>query len=407
MGAPAHTGTPSLIIILLTAENAEIRRKAAETLAVIPPYSNEAIHALITALDDDSKVVRITAVKALGKMGRAAQKAVPSLKSVFSKSGYDRDEREELQKAAIVALGKIGEPTEEIAPFLIEKFLNPKESIRWKAAMALKAVGADVVPYLIDAMHSTDQKVRFYAAMALGEIGSDAKEAVDTLTEAMTDSYVTAISASALGKIGPDAEAATPVLIDALSHDNFLIRNAAAEALGKIGPAAEEENAGVIFDITDTFDGEHAEGIWEGLTDEQLEYLFREEVYVNIHTPDNPSGEIRGQVRGLGFAIASPDKTFTMDLAPGLNMISLPLRPPEPYSARTFADEIGATTVITLDAARQKFVGFTPDTDGDGFPIEGGEGYIVNVPDGGTVTFFGRAWANAPGVPVVDIRTTA
>ena len=177
------------------------------------------------------------------------------------------------------------------------------------------------------------------------------------------------------------------------------------------GPAGEGENAGVIFPfITEPFDGEHVEGIWPDLTDEALEYLLHEGIYVNVHTAANPPGEIRGQVVGLELPLEGEEENFfTIDLDPGLNMISLPLRPPEPYTARTLAEQLDATVVIKLDSARQQFVGFTPDTDSDGFPIEGGKGYIVNVPDGGTATFTGRAWTNnaPPGVPVVNLRTTA
>ena len=96
---------------------------------------------------------------------------------------------------------------------------------------------------------------------------------------------------------------------------------------------------------------------------------------------------------------------FEMALALGLNMISLPLMPAEPYTASSFAEAVGATVVIQLDTAMQEFVGFTADQEGDGFPIEGGQGYIVNVPAGGMVTFTGTAWSNtaedaaaAPGI---------
>ena len=90
-----------------------------------------------------------------------------------------------------------------------------------------------------------------------------------------------------------------------------------------------------------------------------------------------------------------PTYMFEMGLAPGLNMISLPLMPAEPYTASSFAEMIGATVVIQLDTAKQEFVGFTADQEGDGFAIEGGQGYIVNVPGGGMVTFTGTAWNNA------------
>ena len=91
-----------------------------------------------------------------------------------------------------------------------------------------------------------------------------------------------------------------------------------------------------------------------------------------------------------------PKKVFLMDLVAGLNMISLPLKPVEPYSARALMEEplagLEATVVIKLDEALQSLVGFTKADPGDGFAIEGGKGYIVNVKQGGTVSFVGDAW---------------
>ena len=77
-------------------------------------------------------------------------------------------------------------------------------------------------------------------------------------------------------------------------------------------------------------------------------------------------------------------------------MISVPLRPKTPMTARSLAQMIGATTVIALDEVRQKFVGWTPDAPDDGFPIEGGKGYIVNLLQSQQVTFVGAAWTNQP-----------
>ena len=113
--------------------------------------------------------------------------------------------------------------------------------------------------------------------------------------------------------------------------------------------------------------------------------------------------------------------TFMMHLYPGLNMISLPLKPEMENSemkikARWLADHLGATTVIMLDGDMKQFVGFTPDTMmDDGFEIKGGMGYIVNVPDGGEVMFTGMAWGDpmekptpAPAAPSsVAIRADA
>ena len=90
--------------------------------------------------------------------------------------------------------------------------------------------------------------------------------------------------------------------------------------------------------------------------------------------------------------------TFETRLAAGLNMISLPLMPDEPYTARPFMEKFGATTVIAYSPSAGKFIGFTANSPGDGFPIEGGEGYIVNVTEPKVASFTGRAWQNAPGM---------
>ncbi len=87
---------------------------------------------------------------------------------------------------------------------------------------------------------------------------------------------------------------------------------------------------------------------------------------------------------------------FDVTLASGLNMISIPLMPEAPYTAKSLAEMLGATVVIQLDAATQSFVGYTVADEGDGFGIEGGVGYIVNTPAGGMVKFTGSAWDNQP-----------
>ena len=90
---------------------------------------------------------------------------------------------------------------------------------------------------------------------------------------------------------------------------------------------------------------------------------------------------------------------FDVTLEAGLNMISIPLMPAEPYTAKSLAEMLGATVVIQLDAATQGFVGYTVADEGDGFGIDGGMGYIVNTPAGAAVKFTGDAWDNQPEQP--------
>ena len=79
-------------------------------------------------------------------------------------------------------------------------------------------------------------------------------------------------------------------------------------------------------------------------------------------------------------------------------MISLPLMPEKPYTARSLMEKLDATAVIEYNPSAGKFIGFTANSSGNGFPIEGGRGYIVNVTESMTAAFTGRAWRNAPSM---------
>ena len=81
---------------------------------------------------------------------------------------------------------------------------------------------------------------------------------------------------------------------------------------------------------------------------------------------------------------------FTVHLDNGLNIISPPLRPETPLTARSLMEMVGSTVVIAADDG--EFISHTIATPGDGFTIEGGRGYIVNTPEGGAVTFTGEPW---------------
>ena len=111
---------------------------------------------------------------------------------------------------------------------------------------------------------------------------------------------------------------------------------------------------------------------------------------------DSADGRRHGFIARLTAEAVSDyfGNVFNVTLAKGLNMISVPLAPPAPISAKSLAALTGATTVITLNTANQQFVGWTPTAPNDGFPIEGGKGYIVNVPDTRQFAYVGSQWTN-------------
>ena len=109
-------------------------------------------------------------------------------------------------------------------------------------------------------------------------------------------------------------------------------------------------------------------------------------------------GRPKTRPSGEGFG-----NIFSMNLSTGLNMLSVPLKPTVHMTARSLALKTGATTVIALDAANQKFLAWTPNAPDDGFPIEGAKGYIVNLPTARDIVFTGTGWTNQTQVPTAPL----
>ncbi len=111
---------------------------------------------------------------------------------------------------------------------------------------------------------------------------------------------------------------------------------------------------------------------------------------------DTADGRVHGFV-GIPVDKAASDhfgNYYNVMLAKGLNMLSVPLASPKPMTAKSLVGMAGATMVIALDAESQRFIGWTPNAPDDGFAIEGGQGYIVNVPKTRNFAFVGAPWTD-------------
>ena len=124
-------------------------------------------------------------------------------------------------------------------------------------------------------------------------------------------------------------------------------------------------------------------------------YNINQDVSVVGHY-DSPDGRRHGFIARLGTEEESDhfSNTYTVTLSRGLNMLSVPLAPSTPMTAKSLVGLAGATIIIRYDVRHQKFVGWTPDAPTDGFPIEGGEGYIVSVPKKRSFAFVGAPWTD-------------
>ena len=136
-----------------------------------------------------------------------------------------------------------------------------------------------------------------------------------------------------------------------------------------------------------------------------------------ISADDSPIGEpllVTGnEVSGTTtvFSVTEPigQNAFTVELAEGLNMISVPLKPRAPDTARSLMKALSATVLIQYDTQSGRFEGFTAEAPDNGFEIKGGHAYIANVPQAQTFTFTGSAWTNsssAAAAPTVAMNNT-
>jgi HEAT repeat protein len=192
---------------LLAAQGATpVRWKAADLLAHGGPDAREAVPALIAALKDSDRYVRVVAAASLGLVvpKESCDEAVEALGRVLPEGGT-------VAATAARAISKFG------------------------------AKGAPALPALLEAMKDRDSTVRWEAGRTVGKIGAAAKSAVPALVEQMKDEspLVREHAAEALGDIGPEAKDAVPALIERLKDPVARVRRDAVRSLGQIGPAAK------------------------------------------------------------------------------------------------------------------------------------------------------------------------
>jgi hypothetical protein len=117
-------------------------------------------------------------------------------------------------------------------------------------------------------------------------------------------------------------------------------------------------------------------------------------------TSNDPSSPKRVNFSATTTASGSITGQFTVPLSVGLNLISLPVQPSSPMSAKDLANTTGATLILQLDAPNQRWLPFVPGVStGNGFTLNGGEGYIINLLQAKQISFTGTVWDNTGAAP--------
>jgi predicted Zn finger-like uncharacterized protein len=236
---------PSLPALAAALEDADgnVRLFAAQALWAIERKGDALVPVLIKLLQDRDAELRAKAADALGALRQEAKAAVPALNDAL------KDENPKLRLHAATTLGKIGQEARVTYPTLEQLTREDQPEIKKAATEAMKKIGrpvkTDVKGLLIPALKHPSSNYRAGATACLWMLDRDARDAVEALAEALsdTDPVVSNTAAFALAAIGPEADEAVPALIKALSNQNDEdLRMHAAYALGEIG-AKPKENA--------------------------------------------------------------------------------------------------------------------------------------------------------------------
>jgi HEAT repeat protein len=215
-------GEPAIPDLEAALRDDSLRLAAIQTLGKIGPAAKTTLPALEKAFKDKDPQVRRAALEAMGLIGRDS---LPILLAALKDDG--------LRAGAAAALGKIGRPAGVAVPTLCKMLEDPDAEVRRNAAAALGRIGPqtpEVIPALVKTLR--DKEADEQAANSLARMG---QPAVKPLIAALADDQTRDRATSALSQIGRPA---VPPVVELLKNDR--LRLTAMQILGQIGGVARE-----------------------------------------------------------------------------------------------------------------------------------------------------------------------
>ncbi|NES21193.1 MAG: NACHT domain-containing protein [Symploca sp. SIO3E6] len=233
----------------LADENQQVRISAVEALGKLGKDSEESHQALLELLTDNDKQMRISAAKALVKLGKDSEKVHQAL------LGLLKDENQPVRIEAVRALAQLGKDSEEVHQALLALLTDNDKQMRISAAKALVKLGKDsekVHQALLGLLTDNDKPMRILSVMALGELGKDSEEVYQALLALLTDEdeLVRMEVVVMLGELGKDSEEVHQALLALLTDNDKQMRILAAEALGELGKDSEEVHKALLALLT-------------------------------------------------------------------------------------------------------------------------------------------------------------
>lgn len=150
-----------------------------------------ALEPLLESLEDREEGVRYAAARAFAGIGIAANAAATEVAALVG------DPSARVRRAAARALGRIAAPRQAVGP-LTGLLADEETTVRWTAARALAAFGAEAQTALAEALTDDDAAIRAAAAVGLGEMGTESTLALLERARGDEDPGVRAAAESAL-----------------------------------------------------------------------------------------------------------------------------------------------------------------------------------------------------------------
>ena len=248
--AQGNTNAINALIRLLRSGYPPDRVNAARALGRIGQGSDDAFNALVqatanptTGSDAAEALVRI------GQTGQGTPEAITALTGILGSSHFNDD----IKRNAAIALGLIGQNSQEAVRSLTQALQNRNQGIRLSGVEALRRlwenssdqnVKTQIVTALIPALNDNDPNVVRAAITALGDVGANSREVVRALVlhvfHFRTRPDVQISAREALDKILENSENSIELLTPLLRDDNEFVRLGAAATLGRAGQNSPE-----------------------------------------------------------------------------------------------------------------------------------------------------------------------
>ncbi|MEZ5325245.1 MAG: HEAT repeat domain-containing protein [Verrucomicrobiales bacterium] len=217
-GVPSERLLPVLEPLASDASSA-VRAQAFRAMGNIKDADGKTLPLLRKGMQDSEMLVQISAIEAAGNLGENGVAAVPFLKELLEAAPLDMTTDRE--RAAIVALGKIGPGAEPAVSVVIPRLASSDADVRVVSLASLGAMGSGASSALSDVRTTlTDimPEVRAQAVEAVADIEGDADQLTKTLVEALNDpsESVRDIAIKELTEVGEKARPAAPRLFEML-----------------------------------------------------------------------------------------------------------------------------------------------------------------------------------------------